>query len=187
MSYSGGTAPYAAHTSQPPPPRWPGRQGPPLWLGVLLLVGAPVVYFVGVVAWIFPAVDTAAREGTRPIVHGEPFAVRHDSDYIVLSPVISSCTVKLPGEPRQPLRQGLRESNDWPIDGQSYWQQGFFDVPRDGRAKVFCTGDAPLAVARWEGNLTTVVRVSRYGGYAALVAALLGILMIVLRRKRPIW
>lgn len=187
MSYSGGPPQYAAPARQVPTPRRPGRKGPPLWLGLLLLVGVPIVYFVGVVAWVFPAVDTAAREGTRAIVHGEPFGVRHDSDYIVLAPVRTSCTVKLPGQPRQPLLQGLREENDYPVNGQRYWGQGYVDVPRDGRAKVFCAGAPPMAVARWEGNLTAVVAVSRYGGYAALGAALLGIVMIVLRRKRPVW
>jgi hypothetical protein len=105
----------------------------------------------------------------------------------VLAPAHTSCTVKLTGTPRAPLDEGLREANDWPINGKISWEQGYVDVPRDGRATVRCAGSPPMAVSRWQGDLPRVIAIGRYGGYAAGVTSLVGLVMIVFRRKHPAW
>ena len=158
-----------------------------MWLGILVLLAGPAIYLFTLFLVVAPALS-GASEGVTAHAQGKSFPVRGDSDYIVVSPQRpGSCLVRLPGGTKVPLSHGVRENHPVRFDGQVYYPIGYFDPVDDGRAKVTCTDRVPLATMRWEGDLGQMVAIARYGGYAAGVAVLLGIVMIVLRRKRPAW
>ncbi|MEZ5093714.1 hypothetical protein [Nocardioides sp.] len=193
MSFSGDPASAGPHAYAvppayaAPPPRRAGRRGPPLWLGVLVLLAGPAAYLVALFLVIGPALSGAA-EGVTAHGRGKAFPVRGDSDYIVVSPQRpASCTVRLPDGSKVALSHGVRENHPVRFDGQVYYPIGYFDPVEDGRAKITCSDRVPLATMRWEGDVGQMVAIARYGGYAAGAAVLLGIVMIVLRRRRPAW
>lgn len=195
MSHPGVPSPYAPSPyAAMPAPRRPGRKGPPLWLGILVTLLGPALFF-GTILMIGMPLATAMTEDLVPAANGRPVTLAEGGDYFVMSPALGDtsapCTLKQPGAAPVILEEPPRSSSsERTVDhqGEPYVMRGYFPLDGGAKVKVTCPqAGERLLLFRWPGGIQHTIKVAAIGTISAGVLFLVGVLMIILRRKNPVW
>lgn len=200
MSHSGTPPPYPGtpYAGTPyagmPLPRRPGRKGPPLWLGIVVTLLGPAVFFATMMMIGLP-IATALTEDLVPAANGQPVTLAEGGDYFVMSPALADttapCVLKRPGAAPVILEEPPPSSGSegaFDHQGEPYTMRGYFPLESGGQIKVTCpqAGDH-LLLFQWPGGIQRTIKVAAIGTVAAGVLFVAGVLMILLRRRHPVW
>jgi len=167
----------------------PGRPGPPLILGIIVLLLAPVVW-LGLTAKA--AITHLDLEHTGIIGNREPVLLYEGSTYLFATeaqqPGKRDCVVRLRNGPKISVSSvGVAEAGDAVMWGDdAYVPRGSFYTETTGQYIVNCPrAGATLLSVPIKGTTSELGLEMGKGLLAGGLVGLLGLLMIIFRRKKP--
>lgn len=165
----------------------PGRPGPPVIVGILVLLLGPVIALIGLGTAAVSTIDIA---NAGPALNHQPTILHGDSTFMLGTPVDQpgkgECRVRLRNGPKVEVTSAGGESNAVAWGDTSYVLHSTFYVEKAGNYIIDCpkAGDTVLLVPM-KGSLDDFGwALGKWPLIGALVS-LLGLLMIIFRRKKP--
>jgi hypothetical protein len=187
MSYSGPTIDPGASTDPGPPVvihqlSHPGRNGPPLWLGLVVMLLGPIACTAGAVAVMFTSMDFDSV--MTPVRNPTSVTTQEGMTYLVASqePGRRPCFTQTTGGPREPLEPMATESLE---TGQgTFYSRGGFTADGVAIVQVRCPGAGSQLVVFGMAAKSMMVKMVILFGLAGL-SFIGGLLMVIFRRREP--
>ncbi len=187
MSHSGPPAPPVPGVDYGPPvlvrhPGSAGRNGPPLWLGLVVMLLLPIAFTVGAFVVIFSSMNFGSL--MTPVGNPTSVTTQAGMTYVVASEELGRrpCYTKLGEGPRTPLEAVQPESFDTP--NGTFFARGGFTADGVAITQVGCprAGDRLVIFEMRTGGLA--LKTVLLFGLAGL-SFIGGLLMVIFRRRAP--
>ena len=182
MSYPGPPPSYGPPTVSMPPDSGQGRSGPPLWLGLVVLLLGPAVFAVALGWVVISALDLGGA--TAPVTNPTVLTAQGGSTHVVFSEASAKpCHILRDGGRKESL-ETIDATESLTVAGRIYVARGSFTAETTRAVRVECPESGPLL-------LVLGVQTENLGLKIALLAAgmlgsfVIGLLMVIFRRRRP--